>query len=322
MTLIAAIVTWWHRLAQLLKLVALGKPAGEQEPAPEDGASKPPPTRVDALRQGMQKIRDDLAAFGTAVGLLAGSVTATTTFASFDDLFPLPAGWQWLFWPAVLLLFSAAAGSALLTRRYFAARRRIVVETPVLDPRGYRHIHARARAKPSDEDAILRAPLVALARGEGAAHIDDVGHRIKRLERVAARADQTGDSAVAALARAEAHRLSEALDLAVVEGAATLLEHRSAQVYKGWVTVALALVVVTGVGGLLLLADWSRGERDRITAWVACQKEVADTVQDEVCRHLDPRRLRDPSRPESPTPTPGPSTPGAGTPPATPPGPR
>jgi len=285
-------------------VVKQASPPAEQPDAP---AEEEPSSRADQLREGMKAIRDDLAAFGTGVGVLAGSVTAAATLATFDDLFPLPAGWQGLIVLAVLLLAVAAFGSAMLTRRYFSARRRIVVETSALVPFGpgdrrNREIDPddpRNQGIDADERIFFTERFEDLLRRENISTARELDRRIAQYEREAVSAGPEE----AAVKRAEAKRLSDALDLAIAEGAISVLENRSAKVFKGAGTVVFGLMVAMGVGGLFLLGDWSRGERDRITAWTTCQKETVDAVQDQVCGQFDPRRLRD----FGPSPSPAPS---------------
>lgn len=213
----------------------------------------------------------------------------------------MPAGWQWLIVLAIVLLAVAATGSAMLTRRYFSARRRIVVETSVLVP--FVREDRRNDGIEREEEVFLTAPLQKLVAREKAKTASDLEERIAQREREALRAD----AKTAEAKRAEAKRLSDAIDLAVAEGAISLLEYRSARVFKGRRTVIFGLMVALGVGGLFLVGDWSRGERDRITAWTTCQKETPDAVQDKICAHLDPRRLPNfgaPSSPSAPSPTP------------------
>jgi hypothetical protein len=276
------------------------------QPVSDTPDTSPTPDRptspADKLREGMQKIREDLTTFGTGVGLAAGAATAATTLATFDDWFPVPAYWQSFFWVPFAFFLCAAVGSALLTRRYFAARRRILIDSDTSSTAGWR------KGLTEPEQGLLQRPLDSFARGEGARGAHDIDLRIKRLGRVAARSKNWGNDAVAEAANAEAARLSEAMDLAMVEGAVSLLEYRSAQVYKGWVTAALGMLIAVGVAGMFFLADWSQGERDRLTTWADCQKETADNLQDIICSEFDPRRFARQTGAATPSPTPAPGT--------------
>ena len=280
-------------IASSLKRLA---PQKEEEPKQEPKEEEPRP--VDELVAGIASIRSDLAAFGTGVGLVSGGLTTAAVLATLDTLFPIPASWQALLWLAVGLLLLAALGSALLTRRYFAARRRIVVETRALSPfleHDIRNAGFRDWAnldRPGPERIFLTAPLDDYAHAELAPDIRTLELRIARLDRIAARFAAEKNEESAKIASRESARLSAGITLAVTGGAVSLIEYRSADVYKGWKTVALAMCVAVGVGGLFLLSDWSAGERDRVTQYLACAKDSKSVA---LCTQLDPRRLPEPS---------------------------
>lgn len=271
----------------------------EQDESDGEQESETPVTNpaVANLRQLRDGVREDLAAYGTAVGLAAGTVTVGTAFATFDDLFPLPAGYQLLAILALGLFVVAAAGSILLTQRFFSARRRVIIETSVLSP--YNPNDQRNTGVSEEERIFLTGPLDEFAEREGAQYARTVEQRRDRLRRVAAAAEQSGQTEVAAAATAEAARLSDGLQIAGLSGVVKLLEHRSIKVYKGAMTIVLALLVAVGTAGLFSLADWSRGERDRITAFITCQKDSDDSIQDDLCRQLASPTRR-PSSPPTP----------------------
>lgn len=294
-----AISSVWRRIC-----LALGR--GQADATPEKPEAEPmakPADHLTRLTDGMQKQREDLAAFGTGVGTAAGIATVGTTLATFDKFFPVPAYWQAAAWVPLGLLLLAALASALLTRRYFSARRRILIDTDSSASATWR------KGLDDDETRLLIRPLTDFAIGEGCASTDQVDLRIKRLGRIASRFRYQEKATVADTASAEQDRLTKGLQLAMVEGAAALLEYRSVAVFKGKLTVLYGFLVAFGVGGMFFAADWSQGERERITAWNDCQAaKTVDNLKPIVCSELDPRRfLRDASK-ASPTPEPpGPS---------------
>lgn len=300
-----------------------GDPDPKSKPEAE---SEPDPTSVAGLVAALATIRSDLATFGTGVGLVSSGLTTAAVLATLESVFPLPASHHRLLFSVVAaLLFMAALGSAALTRRYFAARRRIVIETSVIDPYAKRDIRNagfttryRVLSSPRSfhEIVFLERPLKAIAAAESAANIRSLDARIARLERVAARAEGLPNEPLAKLARGEAARLHNEIELATLQGATSLLEFRSAAVYKGNLTVVLAMVVAVGVAGLFVVADWSKGERDRVPAFLTCQKDAAATgTALTVCSELDPRRSSPapaPSASADASPTPAPSSPEPG----------
>lgn len=71
------------RLPLLRTLASLVvKQTSDAEKKPDQEPEKEPSSRAAQLREGMKAIREDLAAFGTGVGVLAGSVTAAATLAT------------------------------------------------------------------------------------------------------------------------------------------------------------------------------------------------------------------------------------------------
>ncbi|MDF1487242.1 hypothetical protein [Tessaracoccus caeni] len=256
------------------------------EPDAGESGGKPP---LDATRQSIQAIRDDLGKFGTGLGIGSSIFLGGTAVLNFDSLFPLPQGWPW--WVALVMIFvAAAAGSVLLTRRFFVARRRVVIDTMDYgDEESLDGLSERKGGLSDEERLLVRRRFDELAHEEGARNVVAVERRGERLIRIASAAALRGDEQIATWAKSEGERLLAGVSQASAEAGLKVIERRSAQVYKGVGTGVLAVVTALGVVGGFVLADFSKGEREKAESWVACQQELKDdqpAFREEVCRQL------------------------------------
>ena len=259
------------------------EPSAKKADAPSEAKPAPDPSSAD-----LQKVRDDLGAYGTAIGVGSTLVVGASTYTTLDSLFPMPNN---LWWIAVAIVFSAAiVGSVRLTRLFFVAKRRILINTmefgtdrlpPVPDEKG-----GLSRA----EYKIVERRFEEFAAEEGVPDVVVAEARMERLARVASVAEALDQADVAKSARAESQRLNAGLDAAIGQAALLVIEQRSAAVYRGWRTIAWALLAALGVAGIFLVADWSKGERDYLDTWVTCHKDLKDKdlpdVREQVCVRL------------------------------------
>ena len=122
-----------------------------------------------------------------------------------------------------------------------------------------------------------------------------------------------GQADAASYARAEAQRVGGGLSAAIAQAALLVIERRSAAVYRSALTIWLAIITALGTAGVFIVADWSKGEREQVEAWVSCQKELKDKdapdVRSEVCGRIDPNppTLPPSSAPASDAPSSSPS---------------
>ena len=275
-------------------------------PTKEETKEKPPAAATPSpALEAIQKVREDLTTFGTTVGIGSTLLLGTAAFATLDALFPLPHDWVWIL--VVLAYTVAVAAPALATRRFFAAKRRILINTQDFTPEGSadRVPEAKGGLSGPEVKAVERR-FAEFSAEEGVPHPAVAEARVERLSRIAVTAEAEGQAEVAAQARAEAARLSKGLDDAIAEAALLVIERRSAEVYRGWRTIALVTAAGVAIAATFILADWSKGERETVTDYLTCLKEVQalkgdDALRDGLCAR--------PFSTPSPTSTPPPTTP-------------
>lgn len=243
----------------------------DKEPVAE---APEPASPAKDISKGMESIRENLRTFGTALGALATAVLAGVGFATFHEIFPLPPGRGLLGVGAALLAAAAVGGTVWLTAAFFAAQRRIVFSPSALSVGEEGPVKAEGLSK--HEENIIKAILKEHAAEEGGASLRAVEMRAQRLSRVARRVEAAGagEAARAAAITKESQRLTEAVSLAAWRAALMVLENRARRVYKGTGTVIALCVAATGIVGLLLLADYSKGQRDLIALRESCAKAV------------------------------------------------
>jgi hypothetical protein len=231
------------------------------------------------LRESLAVMRDHLSRYGTAVGALAGAVLGGVGWATFTSFWPLPAGQGHLVVAIGLASASSLGGAVLLIRRFFAAQRRIVFSLDDFELDGVR----RGSDLRGPEAKGARLVLGGMAEEELARTIADLERRRLRLVRsarrhlMAAAAGGPGarrSEAQARLLTAEASRLAKSIELATVQAAVKVLEIRQRQVFRGWATATLSLLTAAGILTLLLIADYSHGERELEKARSACARDL------------------------------------------------
>lgn len=243
------------------------------------------------LREGMEKIRENLRTFGTAMGALATAVLAGLGWATFHQIFPVPAGKWWVWVSALVLAAASVIGSIYVTGRVFAAQRRIVfapsqISPPASEePRPKRFTRKRfsrwwlgnESGLTTRETAIVKRVLDEHAREEGAESARALETRALRLARIARRRDwirgKTSNDEESPI-HMEANRLDDVLATATLRSSLAVLERRSLNVFKGKATAGALLLVATGIIGLFFVADYSKGQRDLIALRDSCHKAV------------------------------------------------
>ena len=95
-----------------------------------DKQPKPDTSYIDGARESLKNIRDDLASYGTAIGVASAGLITAATLAALDDLFPAPRSGP-VAWVVIFGAVSIAA-SATLTALFFKARRRVLLDTELV----------------------------------------------------------------------------------------------------------------------------------------------------------------------------------------------
>ncbi len=277
-------------------LFGKAEPVEETEPPPKKDDDEPaaeagPDPAVEAIKN----VRDDLTKYGTAMGVGSVIVVGGSAVVNYDSMFPLADSRAWV---AVVATFAAAiVGSVALTARFFIAKRRILIDTMEFmerrpAPSFVRTVPSRQGGMSIDERRIVERRLREFAHEEGVADVTLAEARAERLRRVAGAAAAEGEAEVAKLARTEAQRLSAGLSAAISQAALLVVERRSAAVYKSVWAITFALMAAFGAVGVFVVADWSKGEREVVEAWVQCNKDLKDEASSglraEVCGRLDP----------------------------------
>ncbi|WP_166487278.1 hypothetical protein [Geodermatophilus obscurus] len=212
-------------------------------------------------------------------------VFAGVSFATIDALFPVrrDASGYWLAGFAIALALLGVGGLVWLTSAFFTAQRRIVFA-----PSAVSFPHDRPHARDNVPNGLrkkkelpsVKAILEEHAAEEGMPSALTLELRALRLARVARRlALVEGETAqdeglvkkAAALAGQEADRLNTVLATADLRASLTVLEIRARRVF-GRVTKLTLAATVTGVIGVVVLANYAQGERELIALRDACVK--------------------------------------------------
>lgn len=222
-----------------------------------------PSQDVDALRDGLEAIRANLRAFGTAIGAGATTVLAGVGWATIHSLFPVPSSRGWIGWLAFALALAAVAGAFWLTAIFFSAQRRIVFKPS--DPQ-------RPAGFDPDEWQLVTATLTEHAQEENAASARALEDRALRLDRIA-RGMPAGTEEAKAVA-AESDRLYTKLSVASLRAVVAVAERRSEAVFRlsnsaVWVPACLAALSIVG---LFMLSDYSKGQRELLDLQATCVK--------------------------------------------------
>ncbi|WP_225755280.1 hypothetical protein [Actinotalea sp. Marseille-Q4924] len=260
---------------------------------PAAGATAPSPLEAGIAhnRAQLEKMREHLRTYGSAVGALATAVLAGVGWATLKDIAPVPEGREWLIVVAGVAALAALGGAVLLVGLFFAAQRRIVFDTDTIpDARTPWDATRKEAGRSNDlthrEARAARAPLDDLADEELAADVAAVEGRQYRLARTARRyaaqaatleagsSERARATARAEQLQAEADRLADAHRAAAVQAAVRVLETRQRQVFDGRQSRILSLVVVAGIVGLFVVADYSRGARALDAAQLACADKL------------------------------------------------
>lgn len=275
----------------------LGTPATEKEagkdaekPAADPPATSPQEAGIAHQRAQIEKMREHLTKYGSAVAALATAVLTGVGWATLKDIAPVPEGREVLIAVAGASALVALGGSVLLVSLFFAAQRRIVVDTDTIPQvQAPWTAEDKAAGKRNDltrrEARAARGPLDDLADEELAADVAAVERRQYRLARSARRyaalaatleAGSERDDATRRAERlqAEADRLAAAHRAAGVTAAVRVLETRQRRVFHGPWSRGLSIVVAVGIVGLFVVADYSRGARALDAAQLACADKL------------------------------------------------
>jgi hypothetical protein len=226
----------------------------------------------------MKAVRDHLRRTGTALGAVATAVLGGLGYARLHELFPVPAGDGWWLIPAAAVAaVLGALGAAGLAGRFLAAQRRVLLTS---EAEGWDKAEIKDHGFTDDEHKLVSDVLGDHAREEDAASVRAVELRGMRLERAAR--GLPADDARRARLQAEAGRLHGVVRIALVRGAATVLEHRAETAFRGWVTKLALVSAVVGILGLFALADYADGQRDLVDLRAKCAKAEKEGARD-VC---------------------------------------
>ena len=295
------------------------KETAETKPA-EDPPKAPAPAGVDRmadvkrLRSEMSKIRDYLRGYGTALAALATTVLTGLTWATLHVIFPVPAGQPWVAPGVIAFAGAAGLGSVWLVTRFFAAQRRVLytpseVGHPEREAAHEAHdvrqilltaTRPRSGLKPREAQAVRRI-LDEHAAEQQAASFRALEMRSLRLARIARRpAPDAAGKKLALAAQTESDRITEVMEVAGARATLSLLEDRASNVVGGGRSYLALGMAATGIVGLFLLADYSKGERDLIALRKACA-EAVEAGAENAC---DPVDGPAPTPTTTPTPTP------------------
>lgn len=252
-------------------------PGEPQPPTLASSGTVDPGAGSDALKEGMKAVRDHLRRTGTALGAIATAVLGGLGYARLHELFPVPAGDGWLIPAAAVAGLLGALGAAVLAGRFFAAQRRVLLTS---EAEGWNEAEFKDHGFTDDEHEFVTDVLGDHAREEDAASVRAVELRGMRLER-AARGLPAEDARRARL-QAEAARLHGVVRIALMRGAATVLEHRADTAFRGRGTKLALVSAVVGILGLFALADYADGQRDLVDLRAKCAKAEKEGARD-VC---------------------------------------
>jgi hypothetical protein len=177
-------------------------------------------------------------------------------------------------WDPVLIAAAIAAllGSLLTGAIFLRAQRQIVLDssrTKIEDGK------SKDPDLNSQEAALANRIKDEHAREEQAQTLRDVELRALRLERLARR---LGDEAEAKALQAESDRLYWLVSIAISRAATAILEDRSRRAFYNLRTFFAVALAAFGIAGLFSIADYYKGERDKVALRVACQKAEHDGV--------------------------------------------
>lgn len=246
------------------------------------------------LSDSMDKMRADLAAFGTSVGGIVVAVITALGYTRFNDIFPFPLGAPGWLGPATAVAAGVGLGATtFLIFRFFFAKRRILLDPPI--PRAHPWWQRASHwleswvvpVEPLDQDvpyapfwrrehrlAIKRTQPYALA--ENLKSLKAVEDReielLKELHR------DHPDGATNELKWKEAYRLERVVDLALWDASASVLERRTRGAFGGPIATIAIVLAVGGVGFTFATADWAKGRRtlpeQRVREAQVCLKQA------------------------------------------------
>lgn len=208
-------------------------------------------------------MRADLQRTGAALGALVTTVIAAVGFTRLDDILPFPVSAPtWLWWATIVAAALGLAATTLLVLDFYVAQRRILIGSDLsgLGRLERRRIGPIARAMASDQGATsLRA-------------LDQRASRLARISR------ETDDPESARAIKHEADRLADVVVFSLRQLTAFVMERRARHALGGWFPTMLALLAVGGMGFLLAVADYAKGQRalpaERIQRVQACVDRV------------------------------------------------
>jgi hypothetical protein len=255
---------------------------GLSAPSPPSGATSAatatpttPPSQIDAqvksLQDGMADMRSLLQRTGSLLAAAGTAIVGGLGYQQLHNFFPIPphdssAVQFYLVTAALASALAAALGAALLARRFLTAQGRILLSSAIDD----------CDDVDDQERAIIARAYGEISRQELADDLADLDLRAERLSR-ASRA--TADPTLQKAFQTESDRLEGVVQLGIYQAAVGVLERRSSIAFRGSGTVAALLLAIVGIALLFGLADYSKGERDKLDVMAKCAALNTNTVK-------------------------------------------
>lgn len=254
---------------QTIGLSAIDRPSGAEEKTPTTPTATPatPPSQIEAqvaaLRKAMVDMRTLLQRAGSLLATAGAAIVGGLGYQQLHSFFPIPPNLsseaQFYLVTGVLgAALAAALGAALLARQFLTAQGRILLSSSI---EGCDDLNAAERA-------VVHRTYREVSRAELANELTDVDLRAERLSRVAL---ATSDPLRRAAYQSESDRLEGVVELAIVQSAVRVLERRSSNAFRGPGTAASLVLAIVGMALLFGLADYSKGERDKLDVVKKCK---------------------------------------------------
>jgi hypothetical protein len=303
-----------------LETKAPGSDASKEAPKTPITGAVDPAADTPQLEKGMEAVRDHLRRVGAALGTLGTAVVGGLSYARLNEMFPVPPAipaWE-VYLLAGLGLALSFGGLVYSGGRFFRAQRRILL-TEVSDNAGGEWsrkkrlwaawnvlFHSEAASPPpgefvpsairnslsSKERELVRRIFDDFAHGESASSLQALDLRKLRLSRIERRMLPSQNPDRHAWVKAEADYLERYESNAATGAAATVLEQRAQDVFRGWRTPLGLLVTAIGAALVWGVADYSKGQRDLIDLQANCAKAEAAGAIDACDILLNDQRRR------------------------------
>lgn len=222
-------------------------------------------TEIAAIQGGLKEMRSLLQTAGSLLAAGGTAVVGGLGYQQLHNFFPLPPNDRLqtrviLVLAALISALAAALGAASLARQFLVAQRRILLSSDLAECTDLKH---------PQELRIVERSYADVAGQEQACTLADVDLRAERLSRASRIAT---DQTLAAALQSESDRLESMVELGIFEAAAAVLERRSANAFRGPGTLTSLVIAIVGIALVFGLADYSKGERDKLTVIQACTK--------------------------------------------------